>query len=888
MFRFWKWRRHRNKELDEELQSHLQMAIRDRMDRGETPQDARRSARREFGNVELIKEVTRDTWGWIWFESLQQDLRYSFRTLLRNPALATVAMLSLALGIGANAAVFTLIDAILLQRLPVSKPSELVTITTADFRGSGLISFPMFRDLREHQRVLTDMLATASLPRRLTITSEGRSTDLDNMLVSTVSGNYFDVLGVQPQIGRFFIDTDDRHPNSSDQSGSLVVLSDAFWERQFGRDPAILGHTILIGRSPCTVIGVAPRGFSGVTVGQPTVAWVPVIPFNPPQNIENRRGRFTSYMARLKPGVTREQAQAAMTVLFQELVQSEGIFRERIRENQVVLGAGGTGLSLDLRRTYTTPLWIIMVIVALVLLIASANVANLLLARAASRRGEISLRLAMGCSRPRLIRQLLTESMLLSVLGAIAGIVVAFLGVRSLVRLIDATNPLQLDLTPNWHVLTFFAVITLLTGIGFGLLPALRGSRHDLAPTLNDAGRGAIGGVLRQRAGRGLVALQVALSLVLLVGAGLLIQTMTNLNRLDWGFEPANVVGFDILHNPRNREPAALAQIARQVREAVQQVPGIESSSVASLRLFSGADMYMAALINGEKSRAHFNMVSPGYFETVGMRVIQGRAFQERDNESAAPVAVINESMARQYFPNGALGRTFQLALGPPPPAPQLPPGPPIEIVGVIRDAKYNDLRKEGGPMFYRPIAQHPQPLDSIEVRTHQPLSVIAPAVRRAVLGTSKDLMVSRAATLSEQVNQTLAAEWMILQLSGFFGVLALLLACVGLYGVMSYAIAQRTGEFGIRIALGASSKTIRSQIFSESLSVVMIGVIVGIPLAWVSTQLLTKFLYGITATDPQTIVFATLVLLCAAVFAAFIPANRAARVDSMVALRNE
>jgi len=747
----------------------------------------------------------------------------------------------------------------------------------------------MFQDLRKRQQVFTDMLATTTAGRRITISLEGgRSTELDNLPVSMVTGNYFSVLGVHPAIGRFFTEEDDRNPNSSEQGGSVAVLSDAFWERQFGRDPAILGRTILIGRSPSTVIGVAQVGFSGITVGQSPVAWVPVIPFNTSQNVENRRGRFTSYMARLKPHVSRGQAQSALTVLFRELVEAEGIFRERINENQVVVSPGDTGLTLDLRRTYTTPLWIIMAIVALVLVIACANVANLLLARAASRRGEIGLRLAMGCSRARLIRQLLTESVLLSILSAVAGIIVALWGVDSLIGLINSTIPIQLDVTPNWHVLTVFVALAVLTGLGFGIMPALRATRLDPAPALKDATRGATGGVLRQRMSRGLVAFQVALSLVLLIGAGLLIRSLSNLHRLDWGFESANVLSFDISHNPRSREPAALAQVARQVRESVQQVPGIESASVATLRLFSGADMYLGVLVQGERLNTHFNMVSPGYFEIMEMKVTQGRTLEERDDENARPVAVINESMARQLFPKGAVGETFQIAVGPRPPAAQQSAGPPIEIVGVIRDAKYNDLRKDGGPMFYTPLAQQPRPLDSLEVRTRQPLSVIAEPVRRVVLNVSKDLMIPRVLTLSEQVNQSLAAEWMILRLSGFFGVLALLLACVGLYGVMSYAIAQRMAEFGIRIALGASSKTIRALIFGESLTVVFSGVVLGIPLAWVSAQLLTNFLYGLTAADPQTIIVATLLLVAAAALAALLPAQRAGRVDPMVALRNE
>jgi len=886
-------RRKLTQDLDEEIGAHINIEIQRRVEQGESPAEARTAALREVRSVTFVKEATRDAWAWTSFERLAQDLRYAVRMLRRSPGFSAVAILSLALGIGANTAVFTLINAILLQALPVVNPHELVQL-------QAFISFPMYRDLLERQQVFTDIFASAGEgPFRITVLSaNGQSAELDNMPVGRVSGNYFPLLGVQPAIGRFLNGTDDQNPNSSESTGSVVVLSDAFWERQFGRNPQVLNRTILIGRSPCTVIGVAPRGFFGDVVGNAPVAWVPLIPFSPANSLTNRRGQFTDYIARLKPGVNREQAQAAMTVLFRQLLRVEGL-QKGINETNVVLTAADSGGDSFLRRTFAKPLWIIMAIVGLVLLITCANVGNLLLARSAFRRGEVAIRLAIGCSRQRLFRQLLTESVLLSFLGGIAGIGVAYWGSQQLLRMIAFFPlPIHIDLRPDPRVLGFLIAVSVFTGIGFGLLPALRSLRLNLAPALKSGHRGSVGTQRRQRLNRVLVTCQMALSLLLVIGAGLLIRSLYNLRSLDWGFRPENVVIFDLAHSPQHTEPEALSEVARQVYQTVGQLPGVQSASVSWLTIFGGSDLSFPIKIRDytptEKESARWafigqglvmvrnDAVSPRYFETIGMRLLEGRSIRDEDGPDSPLVAVINEAMARRYFgTDRAVGHFMTAAVGP-------AKDKPIEIVGIVHDSKYNDLRQDTKPLFYLPIRQMPRPLSSIEVRTSEPLSVIAGQVHQAVAEVTKDIMIRRVVSLSDQVDQSLAADRLVMRLCSFFGILALLLACVGLYGVMSYTMAQRTGEVGIRMALGANKRAVISMVLGDTLWMVLAGVVVGSLLAFGATRFLSSFIFGLTTTDPETIVLAVLLLLAAATLAAYVPARRAARVDPTVALRHE
>jgi predicted permease len=526
-----------------------------------------------------------------------------------------------------------------------------------------------------------------------------------------------------------------------------------------------------------------------------------------------------------------------------------------------------------------------MGMVAAVLLIACANVVNLLLARSTWRAREYSLRLAIGCSPRRLVRQLLTESVLLAAMGSIAGVVFSYWTIRTLLLMADAE---ALAVHPDFTVVAFLVSITALTGIGFGIGPAVRASRTDAAVSLGEQGRGGVGRATRRRLSQTLVLVQVALSLLLLIGAGLLIRTLQNLRDVDRGFQSDHVLIFDMAHDAINISPDRLPEVARNVHERVREIPGVRSASLSSVLLFSDADLYAPLRIPDnaasyrEPIMARFNAVTPGYFETVGMTLVEGRSIRDEDTASAPRVAVINQSLARLYFPGGrALGRTMEVAV-------RSFKSPSVQIVGIVRDAKYNNLRADIKPMFFMPLQQLPRRIRGIEVRTAEPIAAIGAAVRQAVMEVTPDLMVRRVATLSGQVDRTLAAERMIATLSAAFGAMALLLASIGLYGVLSYGVAQRTGEIGIRMALGATRARVLALVLRQSLAVVAGGILLGTVLAFAATRLIAKLLYGVTPTDAVTIAAAIRFLLAVAGLAAFLPARRASRVDPLVALRYE
>jgi len=875
-----------DRDFEDELASHLELAIEDARRRGLNPEQARREALRRLSGVQGTRELHRDTRGLPLIDAFVQDVSYGVRTLRRTPVFTLVVVASLALGIGANTAVFTIINAVLLRALPVPHPEELVRLGA-----SPVLSFAMYQDLRARQQVFTDILATTrEWQVRLTIPDRAGTSTLDNVPTAFVTANYFDVLLIRPHVGRFFVEQDDQHPQSAEAEGSVAVISDGLWERQFARDPGVIGRVVHVNRSVCRVIGVAPRGFVGESVGVAVDLWVPVISFSPRNYLEGRGGQFTQSIARLKPGLTIAQAQQAMTLLFRELRQAEWNtypetrHRTTLESSAIRVVAASTGLDNGLRWRFSTPLWITMAIVAAVLLIACANVANLLQARSAWRRGEFSVRLALGCGRRRLVRQLLTESMLLASMGTLAGLGLAYWGTHTLAVMADAG---PLDLGPDRTVLAFVVGITLFTGLGFGISPALGGTRADLAAALTQQGRAGTGRHVRRRLSRTLVLVQVALSLALLIGAGLLVRTIYNLGHVDLGFQPEQILMFDVAHNLRvGTTPAAVARVAHEVRERVRQIPGVESASLSTIPLFSDTDLYASLKIPDYPSSsdapvdARFNSVSPGYMETLGMTLVEGRTIQEQDTGEPL-VVVINQTMARKYFPRGsAIGQTMQLTTS-------AMAGRPIQVIGVVRDAKYNNLRAETKPMFFRPIQQFPGRIRAIEVRTSAPPSAVITSVKQALLDVGQDLMIREVIPLTAQIDRTVAAERLIGRLGIAFGGIALLLAAIGLYGVLSYGVAQRTGEIGIRMALGATRGDVLTLIVRQSLVVVAGGVAAGLALALAGTRFIATFLYGLTPTDVSTLLGATALLLGAAAIAAYVPARRATRVDPVVALRH-
>jgi predicted permease len=893
-------------DFDEELASHLAHAEDDSRRRGLDADAARRAALRQLGGVTRTLELHRDTRGVPVIDSLRQDLGYALRTMRKTPVFTLVIIASLALGIGANTAVFTLLNAVLLRTLPVPRPEQLVQL-----RAEPILSYAMYQDLRERQQVFSGMLASSrEWQVRLTVHSPvGPGTPggpgpltIDNAPTAFVSASYFPVLGLTPQIGRFFSDDEDRLPESAESQGSVAVLSDGFWARQFGRDPGVLGRVIDVNRSPCRVIGVAPRGFAGEIVGQTVDVFVPLVPFSPQRYLTERRGQFTRTIARMKPDVTLDQARRAMTPLFQQLLEqqwrSHPETRPRdgktARDHAFLVTGSPTGIDgNNLRLTFTTPLYIVMGIASLVLLIACANVANLLLARAAWRRRELSVRLGLGCSRGRLVRQLLTESLLLASLGAASGLLLAFWGSRALHAMADA-GPLAL--APDLRVLAFVVGVAVLTGLGFGIAPALRGSRIDVALALNEhARRGASGGP-RRLVSRTLVMAQIGLSLMLLIGAGLLIRSLYNLRHVDLGFEPQQVVVFQVAHNPGTKEREAVAQTLRDVQQRISEIPGVRSASLSTVVLFSGTEWRALLNIPGyqasgnEEAWARTVNVSPNYFQTLGMPLLAGRDFDTRDAIGTPRVAIVNDALARKYFPGlpfaQVLGKRMTQAI-------TLPSGPsqsgPIEIVGIVRDARFNDVRETARPLMYEPYLQHPGGgLRGIEVRSTEPPATVTDAVRRTLRQVAPEAMIRHVRTLEEQVERTIGPERLIANLCVAFGGLALLLAGIGLYGVMAFSVAHRTGEIGIRMALGATRGGVLRLMLVDSAPVVIGGALLGLAGAWAASRLIGSFLFGLTPTDAATMTTATVVLIAVSALAVYVPARRAARVDPMVALRYE
>jgi predicted permease len=879
-------------ELDEELRSYLESATERHRRAGLSDDAAVRTARIELGSLTAVKDHVREI-GWeSQLESVWQDLRYAVRMLRRSAGFTSVAVGSLAIGVGATTAIFTLLNALLLRPLPVDHPEQLVEVQGM----RALVSFAMYRDLRAHQRVFTDMAVTApDTAKRLTVISGTRRVHVDNVNVSLATGSYFSLLGLRPAVGRFFTPDDDRGTNSSQSTGSVTVLSYAFWQRQFGGNPLVIGQTVLLDRSPCLVIGVAPRGFTGERAGSVPDAWVPLVPFTPANELEGREGTFGSRIARLKPGVTREQAQGSMTALFQRLLADEGIVKDGIDRRGIRLTSAEAGVDTFVGVTYRRPLGIVMAVALLVLLIACANVANLLIARGARRQSELGIRLAIGCARTRLIRQLLTESLVLSALGAAAGVAVAYWGSRVLVRMVSlGESQVFLDLAPDIRVVLFIMGLVIATGIGFGIAPALMGSRLGPGASLTTRSHGIVS---RRRVSRALVAIQVAVSILLLVGTGLFVRSLRNLYAIDRGFTPDHVILVDLLNNPARTDAESLTRVAEEMQARVAGLPGVESASVSWIQLFSGRDQRMrleipdftpraAALGSGFISqegivRARFNPVSAEYFDTVGMTVVAGRGLERGDEASAAPlVAVVNESMARAYFNGRALGRTFSTS------EPSLQ-GRAIEIVGVVGDAKYNNIREPMRPMFYMSLAHMPRPVRSIEVRTRQPIAPLIASIRRVLSEGVPDVMIRRVVTLSDQVDQSLSAEHLIMRLLGFFGTAALLLACIGLYGVLAYSVTQRTAEIGVRLALGASRRAIMRLVLGDTAAMVISGVVIGLGLALATTRVLASFLYGITPTDAGAFTAAVTLLLATASVAAWLPSWRATQLDSTVTLRD-
>jgi putative ABC transport system permease protein len=831
-------------------------------------------------------------------DGLRQDLRFAFRTLAGNPGFAGVAVLTLALGIGANTAIFTLMDQVLFRLLPVHEPERLVLLDgPGPFSGSTHsssstvteISHPLFLELRDKVDSFAGLLAHYAIAVHLT--EAGQTDRADGSLVS---GTFFEVLGLRPAAGRLFTADDDRQPGAH----PVVVLGHGFWMRRFAGDSAVVGRSVQVNGHPMTVIGVAPAGFHGISVGESVDVYVPlmmqpqVIP-TWTRGINDWRVRWLTCLARLKDGVSVEQAGAQANVLYSQLLKEDlerlGTRSERFRtaflQKKLLLHPGGRGASA-LRDQSKKPLLMLMGMVGLVLLIACANVANLLLARASSRQKEIALRLALGASRMRLVRQLLVECVVLALAGGAAGIAFAAWTGGLLVRALPfAAAPRVLSTEPDLRVALFALALSLATSMLFGLAPAFQSTRTDVAPTLKDESTSVMGGSAPFRFRKGLVVAQIALSLLLLIGAGLFTRSLMNLRQLDPGFQPDRLLAFSVDPSLNGYDLTRRFAVFEGIRDEVAAEPGVRAVSLAELPLMTDSNNSSTVKVDGyeakdgEDMNPNFNAVGPGFFATMGIPLVAGRDFTEADGPGTPLVAVVNETFVRYFFGDkDALGRRFRRGRN---------DEFVMEIVGVVKDGKSANLREKpirfvylpyrqkndiGGMTFYARVSVDPEPL--------------AARMRAAVARVDGTLPVTDLKTMRAQIGESLFVERLVAALSAAFGLLATLLAALGLYGVMSYAVSLRTREIGIRVALGADRATVLAMVLKEVAVLALIGVAVGLPSGYGLGRLVETQLFGLSARDPMTFALATVTLLATALLAGYIPAARATRVHPMVALR--
>ena len=815
-------------------------------------------------------------------DTLWQDSRHAIRTLRNDPGFAAVTVLSLALGIGANTAIFSLIDAVMLKTLPVSHPEELLNVTMGGERG--YFSNPVWEQIRDRQDAFSGIFGYSRWKFNLAAGGEAR-----NVNGAYVSGQYFDTLGVPAVLGRGFTPADDRRGCAGG-----AVLTYGFWQREYGGRSDIVGKTISINSHPFEILGIAARGFTGTEVGASLDVAVPlcaekIIHGDTELLDASPAGGWLRIIGRPKPGTPASQAAARLTTLapdvFRATVPAEWPAQDREEWLRVPLETriASNGLSY-LREEFRQALMVLMAIAGMVLLIACANVSNLLLARGAARQREIAIRVALGSGRGRLVRQLLTESLWLSSIGAGVGVLVAVWGTRSLVKFLDVS----LDLTPDARVLGFTAGVAILTGLLFGMAPAWRGARADPMAAMKTNPRGAIGGS-GSGAGKVLVMVQVALSMVLVACAGLLLSTFWRLAWLDPGFEADRVLLTTIDLRGNGYRPERRAAVFRQILESLRKMPGVRAASISDFTPMLPPRRIHELAIDGaarsrEDSQVFFNAASDGYFATMGTPLIAGRDFNGHDTPASPAVAIVNQTMVKKYF-HGAnpIGKSFRIRAGD-----RL--GAPIEIVGVVKDAKYNDLRQEIPPTAYTAWSQTEKlfPVTNIEVRAAggAPTALIA-GVKAAIASADRNASIEFT-TLAAQVEKSLEREQLLAMLAGFFGGLALLLATIGLYGVMSYNVARRRNEIGIRMALGAEKSRVLRMVMGEAAVLIGAGLAAGLGVTLAATRLVESFLYGVQPNDPLTLFLAAGVMAAAAGAAGYWPARRASRLDPMMSLREE
>jgi predicted permease len=894
--------RHRAEtEMDTELRFHIEAFTEDLIRSGVSCEEAQRRARLEFGGIEQTKEQCRDARGSNFLNSLLQDMRFGLRMLRKNPGFTAVAVLTLALGVGANTAIFTVINAVVLRALPVQHPQELVVIgnpARVHSTGTGtpridVFSYPLYHEIRDNNSVFSSLLASSNLDN-LRIKIE---TAPENITGRLVTENYFQTLGINPLLGRTFSLEDGRAPGSD----PVLVISYSYWRRRFAGDPAVIGRKVRLNNYPVTIIGVTPPGFFGEVVGDHLDVWAPMM--MQPQLMPGReflvdpQAASLLLIGRLKPGVTIAQAQADVNTVTERAlkVALDGKLtaddRDAVRKMKIAVqvSPGGRGLS-RLREDFATPLFLLMAMVLLVLLVACVNVANLMLARSAARQREIAIRFAMGAAAGRIIRQLLTESLVLASLGGALGLLLAHWGASLLVSLVNFSTE-RLSLGIDWRVLGFTAGLCLLASMVFGLAPAFRVLHVRLDRSLREGARDS-GSTLTGRVRYVLAASQIALGVFVLMCAGLLVRSLSNLEEFDLGYsrDQLLLVPVDLLSG--GYRGSAIQNATQEVLLRFARLPGVRSVSASSNGLFSGNESSDSVRVEGAisqnagDSQTADDEVGPNYFSTIGVPVILGREITQQDFSSAARVAVVNESFANFYFgAQNPIGRMVHIQDS------SRPDQPPYQIVGVCRNVRDHDVRQAARRRLYAPLTS--ADFDELgspvfEIRAVGNPETLVNSVRTAIREMNSDLAVGGIETGGELVTDTLTSQILVAKLSTFFGALVLLLVCVGLYGSMAYNVAARTKEIGLRMALGAPRVDLIWMVMRETWMVLLIGLVAGIPLGIAATNLFQAMLFGVSKSDPLSIALAILALVAICVTAAIVPVRRATRVDPMVALRYE
>jgi predicted permease len=895
------WLRNRDRfesELDEELRHHLELS----------------GSARRFGNVALIKEDSRGMWTFTFWEQFGKDIRYGLRAMGKNRLFTAMAVLSLALGIGANTAIYSVMDAVMLRALPVRNPGDLVILNwrtkgeadvVSDHTGSSYdepggaevspdFPWPAYELLRDHNTVFSTLFAYQRVGR-LNLLWNGQAELGD---VELVSGNFFNGLGVIPAAGRLISASDDRTGASQ-----VAVLSYSYWNSRLAGDASAIGRTIQINGLPFTIIGVSAPEFFGIRAGSAPAVYVPIM--NRPslaRNYGNERDTmfidqhfyWADIMGRLRPGVTKARAEAELAARFHQFeLASARNDKERAVLPALWLEDGGSGVD-SLRRRYSKPLFVLMTMVALILAIACANIANLLLSRATARRREMAVRLSLGAGRGRVFRQLLTESLMLAVPGALIGLGVAAAGMRFLVWLLaNGDQSFALHAQIDWRVLAFTLTVALLTGVLFGLAPAIEATRVDITPALKETRASAPRGRSRRFGlSRLLVVSQIAISLLLVLGAGLFVRTLANLHSVELGFNKENLLLFSLDASKAGYKDAALRAFYAGLEDRFCALPGVRSATITSNPLVSGGTSTIgiavpgiAKLANGRTPNSAYAQVGPRYFETMQIPILLGRGIDSRDSEGAPLAVVVNEVFAKKYFPGQSpIGKHFALGTD--------KDSPDATIVGVAKSARYASLKETIPPVMYlaarqKTLNQPPRDM-SFELRTAGDPLAMAQTIRKIVHDAAPTVPIAEITTQAARIDSTISQERTFADLCSAFAALALIIASVGLYGTMAYAVSRRTNEIGIRMALGAQRRRIVWMVLREVLALVAVGLVIGLAGAWASASAIQSFLFGMKPADPVALIAAVAVLTSAAIAAGYAPAWRAAKVDPMTALRHE